>query len=169
MNELDTILDAAAAALGESTGMTVMKAYPAGAKHRFAAPAAALCVRTGTACAAGFGEYLGERFDETTGGTVETYGKRLDITLGADIYSPNDGTYGADGCIAAVSGVISASAALPAGIRVKKFTCGEVKFDTATGMFVCAVDIECSCMMYAERTGDEEISAFTLKGEITRR
>ena len=166
MNELDTVLNAVCEAFGENTGLTVLRAHPFGGKHRFSAPLLAVSVRGGEGAAAGFAEYLGERYDDGQGCTVETYGKRLTVTLGADVYAPDTEADGAEACLSAVSETLHAISCLPAGIKVRKFTCGETKFDSETGMYLCPVDIECLCILYAESAGGDGLSAFTLKGEI---
>ncbi|MEI3141566.1 MAG: hypothetical protein V8S34_08605 [Lawsonibacter sp.] len=39
---------------------------------------------------AGFQDYLGERFDEDSGQWTELYGRKAELTLGLDLYAPEE-------------------------------------------------------------------------------
>ena len=166
MTEIESVVSAVCAALSEKTGNTSIKVYPAGAKKRYETPVITVGLKAGSGVSAGFAEYLGERYDEETASRFETYGKRLDLTLGIGVYSPNNAQYGAEKCLEAVSIIMGSASAFQPGIRVKRMTCGETGFDVSTGMFLCPVELECTCVFYADRTGDEEITSFRLKGEM---
>jgi len=167
MAEIETIIGAVCETLGEALETDVLQAWPPAAKRRHEAPVVTVSLRAGSAVAAGLAEYLGERYDDETAAWCETYGKRLELTLGVDVYAPA-GAGGAVKCLDIVAGVIGAIPALQAGIKVRRFTCGEARFDQATGMFVCPADMECACYFYADKRGDEELSGFILKGKAVQ-
>lgn len=169
MAEIDSIISAVCSVLSEKTGNTSVKIFPAGAKKRYEDPVITVGLKAGSGVSAGFAEYLGERYDERTSSYFETYGKRLELTLGIDVYSPNNSNFGADKCLEIVSVIMGAVPEFQSGIRVKKITCGETGFDMSTGMFLCPVEMECTCVFYAEKLDDEELTAFRLRGEMVRR
>jgi len=165
MAELETIVAAVRGAI-EAAGLKTTAAFPAGGKKRCAVPVAAVGVRAGEGVPSGFAEYMGERFDEASGACFEVYGKRLELTICADVYSPKEDGYGAAGCLAAVGLVLAALPNLPSGVKIRKFTCGETQFDAKTELFLCRTELLCTCFLYADRTGDSELLDFTLKGVL---
>lgn len=165
MSEIESIISAVCRALTEETGETAVKIFPAGAKKRFEAPVITVGLRGGSGVPAGFAEYLGQRYDEDTARHIETYGKRMEITLGVDIYSPNKVGFGAGKCID-IAGMIMGAVQKFDFIRIRKVSCGETGFDASAGMFRCPMEMECVCVFYADKVDDGELSAFRLRGEI---
>ena len=165
MTEIEAILSGVRSALETAEVADVMTAFPAGEKKRFTEPVVALGVRAGESVSAGFSEYMGERYDEDDDAYYEIYGKKLELTLGVDIYAPKES--GAGACLDVLAKIIAALPALPSGIRIKRFSCGETGFDAGTGMLLLKADMPCLCFMYADNTGDSELLDFTLKGVLT--
>lgn len=165
MAELEAILSAVSTALQDINAADIISAFPADSKKRFVSPVIAIGVRKGETVSAGFSEYMGERFDQEHGTYYEVYGKKLELTLGVDIYAPKDS--GAGACLDVAAEVISLLPTLPSGIKVKSFSCGEARFDTVTGMFLLRAEMHCLCFMYADKTDDAELLNFTLRGVLT--
>lgn len=165
MTEIESIISAVGTALSGANAAKILTAFPAVSKKRFAVPVAAIGVRRGESVSAGFSEYMGERFDESMGTYCEVYGKKLELTLGLDIYAPRES--GAGACLDTAAKIISALPVLPSGVKVKSFSCGEPGFDPKTEMFLLKTELHCVCFMYADKTDDAELLNFTLRGVLT--
>lgn len=164
MTEIESVISCVCSALENTQAAEVLTAFPQGGKKRYTTPVIAVGLRCGESASAGFAEYLGERHDVNSGAYCEIYGKRLELTLGVDIYSPKES--GAGACLQTAAKVMAALPDLPNGVRVKKFSCGETVFDPAAGMFLLRAEMPCTCFMYADKTGDEELLDFTLRGVL---
>lgn len=166
MAELENIAEAVCAALRSEGVDAALCEYPCAPKPRYGGPVVAVGIKKGSAVSPGFAEYMGEMLDESTGASSELYGKRFDVTVALSIYSPKNSQNGAQGCTAAFSAVASALGAMPAGLRVRELSCGETRFDSATGMFLCSAEMKCTAFMYALRSDEREILDFTLRGTM---
>ena len=166
MAELESIAAAVRdALLSEGVGAALCE-YPSGAKLRYTEPVVAVGIKKGSAVSPGFAEYMGELTDASTGASSELYGKRFDVTVSLGIYSPKGGAFGAQGCVDTFSAVAAALGAMPSGLRVRELSCGETRFDGATGMFLCNAEMKCTAFMYAVRSDEREILDFTLRGTM---
>ena len=162
--ELNEIVETTAECLRDGCTADVVTEYALPAKKRFTRPVIAVGMNSGDGISSGLAEYMGEKYDADSDTYSEVYGKRLELGIGISVYSPKDGEYGAEGCLDTVSEVIAALSGLPAGLKIRSFTCGETGFDTDTGMFLCRCELKCVCFLYAERTEESEVLNFTLKG-----
>ena len=141
-------------------------AYPEGARGRYASPAVAVGLGAGCCVSAGGPEYLGMSFDERIGGSVEVYGKRMELTLALWIFSPRCAPFGAAGCAAVFGELAAALPCLPSGIRVKELRCGETVFDESAGMFRLDAELGISAFFSAEASDDSEVLDFNLRGTV---
>ncbi len=160
-------LEKAAAALRDTlkkAGINAVAAMPWGGKRRFTEPVAAVWVKNGSGTDAGFSGYLGRELDSESGLWQEIYGKRLDIDFNLYIYSPDDGKYGAQGCMEVFGDAAEALGGLPSGLKLRRISCGETRYDRDTGMFRLEAEIECRAFMYAVGSDSGEITDFNLKG-----
>jgi hypothetical protein len=162
MTEIDSVVSAVIDTLG-SKKLRSVGAFPKSDFVRYKSPVIAVGVKAATGLSAGFGEYMGERTDK--GVSIETYGKRMELDIGMDIYSPQE-EYGAKGCVDTLSGIVGALAEMPTGIKVRELVCGDVKFDTKTDMFLQECTLKCICFLYAERSDDTELLNFSLRGVV---
>ena len=83
---LDTVRERLAAYLTEH-GVEAVSAWPERARPPAAGAVAAVSIRRCEGADAGFGDYLGERYNEETGRWEELYGKRLTLTFGLDLFA----------------------------------------------------------------------------------
>ena len=164
MAELENIISAVCSTLQEQE--TAIHVFPAGAKKHHSEPVVTVGLKAGEGVPSGFSEYIGERYDTVNDAYYEVYGKRLELTLGINVFSPKSEEYGSGECLDIVSRIIAAVPLLPSGIKVRKISCGETKFDTSVNMFLCTAELECTCFLYAERTGEDEFLDFTLRGVL---
>ncbi len=160
---LDAVLDAVVAALRE-TGVYAVRQFPAYEAER---DRLTVCVglKRNKLVSAGAGDYMGEKAE---GGVVsEIYGFRMAPVIALDIYSPEDGGNGAEGCLAGAASVSAAFRQLPSGIKARALSCGETKFDGTTGMFHMPAELSCDAFFTREMNAQTgEFYDFVLKGVL---
>ena len=101
--ELDTIISAVCNTLITGGISAAISQSPIRAKMRHSSPVVTVGLKGGENISCGFAEYMGMRFDEDTSQFIETYGKRMEMSLALHIYSPKAQEYGAEGCLAVFS------------------------------------------------------------------
>ncbi len=166
MAELENIISAVCMVLEEQNTADAIHIFPAGMKKHHSKPIVTVGLKAGEGLPSGFAEYLGMRYDREEGEYHEIYGKRLDVTLGINVYSPKSEEYGAPECLNIVSGIIAAVPAFPTGIKVRKISCGETKYDVSVDMFLCTAELECTCFLYANGKDDGEFLDFRVRGVL---
>ena len=67
-----------------------MTAWTGRERERLTRPTAVVSVRKCQVGPAGFQDYLGERFDRDSGQWTELYGRKAELTLGLDLYAPEE-------------------------------------------------------------------------------
>ena len=72
-----------------------MTAWTGRERERLTRPTAVVSVRKCQVGPAGFQDYLGEQFDKDSGQWRELYGRKAELTLGLDLYAPEE-TEGAE-------------------------------------------------------------------------
>ncbi len=114
--------------------------------------------------APGLTDYLGERFDETLGCTVEVYGRKLKMTAALEVYAPR--RKGARGCEKTAESVSETLLdGLAEGLRPEELRWGRTEWDSEYGMFVRRGSACCTAYFTAQ--ADERsavLSEFILKG-----
>ena len=79
------------AAFLRQQGVDAVCAYPEERRNRRSGPVAAVSLRACQGGPGGFRDYLGERYDESTGQWQELYGRRVTLTFGLDLYGESAG------------------------------------------------------------------------------
>lgn len=162
---LDTVLDAVVAAL-TAAGLSALRQFPESEADR-AAVAVCVGLKRNRLVSAGAGDYMGEK---TEGGVVsEVYGYRMEPVLALDVYSPDDGENGADGCMKAAALIAAALPDFPSGIRPRELSCGETAYDGITEMFHMPAELGCSAFLTREMNAETgEFTDFVLRGVINK-
>ena len=146
-----------------SRGVKARTAWPESREPLGAEPVAVVSLRGCQAESAGLLDYLGERFNGDTGLWEERYGKKLRLTLGLDLYAPEQGD-GADlqrtfdrlACALTLGG--------PEGLSVREFSCGETVYDTGARMRKRPVQAVCDGFLCATALPGGTFSDFELRG-----
>lgn len=115
----------------------------------------------------GMGEYLGTR--EGSGGSADTelFGRKLELELRFEIYSPFGTDFGASGCVECADTLRCCALKLPSGLRVLDAKFGEVSADEKLSAYKCACSARALAFMVAESDGSEgEFLDFVLKGTV---
>ena len=163
MTGLDSVREVLAAYLKER-GLDAVSAYPETDRVRSGAAVAAVSLRGCSGGAPGFQDYLGERYNEDTGGWEERYGKRLTLTFGLDLYALRAADI--------QSGLEVLSGALrdggPEGMKALGFSAGEMEYIGEARRFHCGVQAEFQVWFYAVTDENGVFTDFEVKGMIER-
>ncbi|NLH01876.1 MAG: hypothetical protein GX488_08290 [Clostridiales bacterium] len=115
----------------------------------------------------GMGEYLGVRTPSGGKDEKELFGRRMEIELGLEIFSPFGGEFGASGCVRCADSLRECFGRLPPSIRALEMECGEIRADEKMSAFRCKCKLRCMAFLIAERSGDDtEFLDFVLKGTV---
>ncbi len=166
MTELEIILQALREALDGGEAYQVTQTYPNGGRPPLTGPVVAVGLKAGSEVSCGFASYMGT-LTTPQDGEREIYGKKMELTVGADIYSPRDPDNGAGKCLEVFSRLAGAVAGLPEGLHCLELTCGETVYDRTVEAFHCPCELKLQAYLYA--AADDEsgrILHFNLKGEI---
>ena len=135
-------------------GAAAMTAWTGRERERLTRPTAVVSVRKCQVGPAGFQDYLGERFDRDSGQWTELYGRKAELTLGLDLYAPEE-TAGA----AMETALFRLARALvrggPEGVSIREFSCGETEHDSKARLLRRSVRAVCVVCL----TGEEEPAA----------
>ena len=159
MTAIGQVKEALLKALGDA-GIDAREAFGEKEFHASDAPLAVLGVHEARITRAGFLDYLGEGYDEVRG-TVERYGRTMDLTLSLDLYAPDAARCTALGedCASALS--------LLRGVRVESITLGACEWDERVGAMHRGGSISCRATFIAEAAEDETlVQDFILKGTV---
>ena len=162
---LDAVLDAVVTAL-RAAGLCALRQFPEGEIDRKSGPLVCVGLKSNKLVSSGAGDYMGER---RSGGTVsEVYGFRMEPVIALDIYSPDDGENGAEGCIETAEAVGAALPGFPSGLKMRELLCGETAFDGATEMYHMPVELSCAAFLTREMNGETGVfTDFVLKGVLS--
>ena len=164
--EFDTVTKTVCDAITKS-GTLAMCRYPDTAKLNYHQPAVTVYIKESRSVSSGFGEYIGTR-STAEGGEVEIYGKKLEMSIGFDVFSPEGEQYGAEGCSRALSCILNAMSILPSAIKAKEITLGDTKFNSQTGMYSARGVLKCDVFVSAEQGVDGLFTDFTLRGVVIK-
>ena len=152
------------AAFLRQQGVDAVCAYPEERRNRRSGPVAAVSLRACQGGPGGFRDYLGERYDESTGQWQELYGRRVTLTFGLDLYAPRES--GAAGCQTLFDNLAEALAAGgPEGLKLHTLSRGETAFDRETGLFHCPAEAQCGAWLYAVADEGGTFLDFEVRGE----
>lgn len=167
MKGLEELREATAAFL-RGKGVPAVTAWENAPRVRRNGAVAVVSLRGCRGGPAGLQDYLGERFDPTTGRWEELYGKRAELTLGLDIYAPE--RLGESGCTALFAKLSEALAdGGPEGLAVLRLSCGETGFVEREGLFRCRGEAVCQVYLYASADENGVFTDFRIRGTAAGR
>lgn len=144
-------------------GVPAREGWSGTARPPLTGPTVVVTVRGMQALPGAFARYLGEKFDEETGGWRECYGRRLTLELGLDLYAPEETAQGELGAaLDALTRTLSAEC--PPGLRLEKLTCGEIGWDKGQRALRQEVRGTFSAWLEAEAEEGETFLEFELRG-----
>lgn len=156
-------LSAALANWLSERGIPALTGWSGEKRGDMTAPAAVVTVREFTAGHAGFADYLGERYNGEKAVWEELYGKRVQVTLGLDLYAPERGSEGELQTL--LEQIVRAlSLESPAGLQVGEIACGETKWDEAQRRLKRQTSVQCTLWLQAVCTEIGEFLDFELQG-----
>lgn len=160
---LDSVLDQVTGIL-TGHGFHAFREFPDSRMHR---DKVSVCVGAEgcKSLSSGLGDYLGVR-TEDNGAETELFGRRLELTLAFEIFSPFEVT-GAAGCTQCADELRRLLLRFPSGFRLLETTCGEVTADEELSSFRCTFRVKCIAFLVAEDLGGQgEFLDFVLKGVV---
>ena len=145
-------------------GVEAVCAYPSGEWPQRSGAVAAVSVRTWQGGPGGFQDYLGDRFDESSGVWQELYGKHITITFGLDLYAPwPEGAEAIQTAFDKLAQVLQQGG--PPGLKMLELSCGETQFDREAGLCRRAVEARCQGYLYAVAEEGGGFLDFIVRGE----
>lgn len=162
MTEWSLIRETAAEHLREQ-GVPAQAAWDRG--ERTGESVVAVSVRKAAQAGAALWEYLGERYNAERETWDELYGRRVELTLGLDIYAPGDGDGGKE-CQALFDAVDQALDAARGWLRPRELKRGEVAYREEENRFFCPVEAECTVFLCAVADESGVFREFTVRGKI---
>ena len=149
------------AAFLRQQGVDAVCAYPEERRRQRSGPVAAVSLRACQGGPGGFRDYLGERYDESTGRWQELYGRRVTLTFGLDLYGESAGELQ----MAYDRMAEAFQWEGPAGLALRELSCGETEFDRAAGLYRRAVTAVCQGYLYAVADEGGTFLDFVVRGE----
>ena len=149
------------AAFLRQQGVDAVCAYPEERRRQRSGPVAAVSLRACQGGPGGFRDYLGERYDESTGRWQELYGRRVTLTFGLDLYGESAGEL--QTAYDRMAGGFQWEG--PAGLALRELSCGETEFDRAAGLYRRAVTAVCQGYLYAVADEGGTFLDFVVRGE----
>ena len=144
-------------------GVNAMAAWPAAPREEREEPVVAVSLRGCQVGPSGFQDYLGERYDESTGHWEERYGRKARLTLGLDIYAPEKGGGAAvQTAFDALAGALILGG--PEGLAVEEFSCGQTVRDGENRRLKRPVEAVCTAWLCAVDGGSGVFTDFELRG-----
>ena len=120
-------------------------------------------VREYAACNAGFEHYLGERYNEETAAWEELYGRKVELTLGMDLYARERENEGALQELAQkVAGALTLET--PEGLQIGRITCGETQWSEKQRCLKREMSAACTAWLRAVCSEGGEFLDFELRG-----
>lgn len=161
---VDSILDAVIKVLTDA-GLRAFREFPSRAADK-----KEICVTVGARrckyLGSGMGEYLGIRAEES-GAVTELYGKKLEMELVFDVFSPFGAKPDAGACVRCSDELQALTGFFPSGLRLLEFCSGEVTADEELSAFRCECTAACLAFLIAEdEDGQGEFMDFVLKGVV---
>lgn len=146
-------------------GIDAITAWPQEERGEGSAPVAVVSLRGCQAGPSGFQDYLGERFNEETGGWEELYGKKAALTLGLDLYAgARVGEQAVQSAFEALAGALQEGG--PEGLEVREVRCGETVYEQAQRRLKRPVQAACIAYLYAVKEPDGGFLDFEIRGGI---
>lgn len=165
MTELNAICRAVAGHLN-ARGIRAVTAWDDRARTDSGAGVVAVSVRRCTERGAGLWDYLGERYDETAQRWEELYGRRLELTLGLDLYARGEENGGA-ACEAAFDKLVTALDGAGGWLKRKELRRGETAYREEEDRFCCKAEADCLVFLTAAADESGVFRDFTVRGNIS--
>ncbi len=163
---LDGIMDAVVTAL-QAEGINAFREYPEKRADMKTGISVSVGLESCKFLSPGMGEYLGTRAGTGGSADIELFGRRLELTLRFEIYSPFGAAYGTAGCVQYADRLRSCIGRLPSGIKALDMDCGEICADDRLSCYRCICTFRCMAFLVAESDGTEtEFLDFVLKGTV---
>ena len=161
---LEKVLQAVAGYLS-GRGVPAATAWPAGPRQEREGPLVLVSLRGCRVEPSGFQNYLGESFDQEGGRWTECYGKRVRLTLGLDIYAPEQG--GGD-MVQSAFDALAAALLLegPEGLDLQEFSCGQTAWDGESRRLKRPVEAVCTAWLCAVADQGGGFIDFNLRGVV---
>ena len=167
MTELEYILEAVVNGLSSAGTGNVIRAYPPGVTAAYTEPVTAVGLKSGSGVSVGLAEYMGMEYDSVSDSFREVYGKKVELSISLDIYSPRDDVYGAAACTAVFGRIMTAAMSRPSGIKILEMSCGETVYDSVSRMFRCQGELRCAVALYMAKSDEgADFTSFKIKGEL---
>ena len=144
-------------------GVETVTAWPRGQRRELENPVAVVSLQGCQAGPAGFQNYLGERYNETTGLWEELYGRKAKLTFGLDLYAPAR----EDGMELQTAFDTLAAALMedgPRGLEVLEFSCGETEYDSQARLLKRPAQAVCQTWLYSTPQSGGLFLDFELRG-----
>lgn len=163
---LETVLNAVAAAL-EKGGLNVFCEFPESLAEFRTKPVVCVGVESCKCLSSGMGEYLGVKIGKGGEADAQIYGRRLELCLCFEVFSPFGADFGAKACRECSDKLRQSLSFLPSGIRLIEMESGELRADEEYFAFRQMCRVKCAAYLLAESEGDEgEFLNFVLKGIV---
>lgn len=147
----------------EERGIRALTGWSGQERGREREPTVAVTVREFEAGSGGFGHYLGERYEEESACWVEVYGRRVELTLGLDIYArEGESEEKLQRLAEELARVLTREE--PLGLRVEKLICGPCRWDEKQRRLCREVSARCIGWLEASRVDESEFLDFELRG-----
>lgn len=161
---LDTIRERMADYLN-AQGVTALTAWPAEERLERKLPAAVVSLRGCQAGPGGFQDYLGERYNESTGLWEELYGRRAELTFGLDLYASPKSS-GEELKLAFDKLAAALTRGVPEGLALQSFSCGQTEYDQQARLLKRQVEAVCTAHLCAVAQAGGEFLDFELRGGL---
>lgn len=126
-------------------------------------PIVVVTVRAYSAIPGGFEHYLGERYNEDTAAWEEFYGRKVELTLGLDLYTREEGGEGElQVLLERLVGTLTLGA--PEGLQVGDITCGPAQWEEKQRCLKREVSAQCTAWLQAVAAEETEFLDFELRG-----
>ena len=146
-------------------GAAAMNAWTDRERERLTEPTAVVSVRKCQVGPAGFQDYLGERFDKDSGQWTELYGRKAELTLGLDLYAPEE-TEGTEMETALFRLARALVRGGPEGVSIREFSCGETEHDGMARLLRRKVRAVCLVCLTGEEEPAAAFSEFEVRGGL---
>lgn len=144
-------------------GVEAAIAWPAGNRMDRSGALVVVSLRGCQVGAAGFQDYLGQRYDEKSGRWGEWYGRKAKLTFGVDVYAPAGGSDQlVQQAFDRLAGALLTDG--PEGLRVEEFSCGETGLDPVSGRLKRPAQAVCSAYLCAVPRTEDMFDEFELRG-----
>ena len=148
-------------------GVPAVTAWPVSPRQEREEPVVVVSLRGCKAGAAGFQDYLGERYNEAEDRWEERYGKRAELTFGLDIYAPEKGGgQMVQKAFDALAGALILGG--PEGIVLGEFSCGETVRDSESRRLKRPVEAFCTVWLCAVCGAGGGFVDFELRGVVKK-